>query len=759
MEKVWKHPRVWICAGLALITLAVYAQVVRYEFIDLDDGEYVFENWHVANGLNLDDVVWAFTTAHSANWHPLTWLSHMVDSQLFGLKAGYHHLDSVLFHVVNTLLLFLLLQRLTGSVWRSAFVAGLFALHPLHVESVAWVAERKDVLSTLFLFLTMWAYADFARTRRLKYYLLALLFFALGLMSKPMLVTLPFVLLLLDYWPLHRFQPGSRASAEKVKRSRQALFNWFMQAALPLVREKIPFFVLSAASAIVTFLVQKAGGAVQVADALTFDTRIANAIHSYAAYLVKTVWPAGLIVYYRYILPGYPSAEILLAALVLIAITVLTLRLSSRFPYLAFGWMWYLGTLVPVIGLVQVGAQALADRYTYIPLIGVFVAVAWGIPGALARWRGMRRNLAAAGALLLLVCAVTSWRQVRYWRDTVTLFSHALEIDKNSYLAHELMGTGLAQRGNNQEAVAHYTAALQLQPSNTHIMSNLGAVLDLLGKRDEAREILLRAWKIKPDDPIALRDMGRVCFEQGRFAEAADFYGRALRGMPDNVAFWCSFGNALGKLGRNQEAIDAYSSALRMEPAYPEALFGRGAALAGLGRASESIRDFKEALRINPNYAAAHGNLGDVLLQQGQTDEALQQYNEALRLNPKYAEVHYSLGVLLSGQGKRAEAISHYREAIRLKPHYADACYNLAGALEAQGDIQNAIETYKEAIRLKPDFVDAYNNLGVVLFNQGQIQKALDAFSEALRVNPENADARRNRDAILDTLRKSKRHP
>jgi len=759
MENVWKHQRVWICVGLALVTLAVYAQVVHYEFIDLDDGEYVFENWHVATGLHPNNVVWAFTTGHAANWHPLTWLSHMVDSQLFGSKAGYHHLVSVLFHVINTMLLFLLLHRLTGAVWRSALVAGLFALHPLHVESVAWVAERKDVLSTLFLFLTMWAYADFVRTRKVKHYVLALLFFALGLMSKPMLVTVPFVLLLLDYWPLNRFQQDLRATTDKMRRSRQSPFNRFMQSALPLMREKIPFFVLSAASATITFLVQRAGGAVQVADALTFDAKIANAIHSYAAYLAKTVWPAGLIVYYRYILPGYPSVDILLATLVLIAITVLALRFSGRFPYLAFGWMWYLGTLVPVIGLVQVGGQAMADRYTYIPLIGVFVAVAWGIPDALARCPGMRRSLAVAGALLLLVCAVASWHEVRYWRDTVTLFSHALEIDENSYLAHEMTGTGMAKRGNYQEAVAHYTAALRFQPSNTHIMSNMGASLDLLGKRDQALEVFSRALKIKPDDPIALRDMGRVCFEQGKFADAVDFYGKAVRGMPDNVAVWCSFGNALAKLGRNQEAIDAYSSALRMEPAYAEAVFGRGAALAGLGRASEAIHDFEEAVRINPNYAEAHSNLGNVLLQQGQTDKALQQYNEALQLNPKYAEAHYNLGVLLSGQGKRAEAISHYREAIRLNPDYTDACYNLAGALEAQGDIQNAIEIYRETIRLKPDFVDAYNNLGVALFNQGQVQKALDAFSEALRVNPENADARRNRDAILAALRRSKKQP
>ena len=495
MENLWKHPRTWICVGLAAVTIIVYAQVIRCDFVDLDDGVYVFENWHVRNGLNLQDVAWAFTTGNSANWHPMTWLSHMVDSQLFGSQAGYHHMVGLLFHVANTLLLFLLLQKLTGAVWRSAFVAGFFALHPLHVESVAWVAERKDVLSTFFLFLTVWAYADFVRTRKRRQYLLALLLFALGLMSKPMLVTLPFILLLLDYWPLNRFQLAPQASADNSMRLRPSVPKQLSRSVLPLVREKIPFFAISAMSAIVTYLVQKAGGAVQATEALTLDSRIANAIHSYVAYLVKAIWPSSLIVYYRYILPGYPSYEIVMAALVLLAITAIALYWSARFPYLVFGWLWYLGTLVPVIGLVQVGGQAMADRYTYIPLIGVFVALVWAVQEARAARRSMQRALSAAGALLLVACAVTTWHQVHYWSDTVTLMAHALDVDPNNYLAQELMGTGLAKRGDYQGAVTHYEAALRFQPSNTHIMCNLAMALDKIGKTNEGLENIVAGIK------------------------------------------------------------------------------------------------------------------------------------------------------------------------------------------------------------------------------------------------------------------------
>jgi tetratricopeptide (TPR) repeat protein len=758
MEKTWNRHQVWICIGLAAVTLAVYMQVYRYDFIDLDDGLYVFDNWHVTNGLNWQDVTWAFTTSHEANWHPVTWLSHMVDCQIFGLNAGFHHLVNVLLHIANTLLLFLIFQKLTGARWQSAFVAALFALHPLHVESVAWIAERKDVLSTLFWLLTLWAYVGYVWRPDLKRYLLTLLFFALGLMAKQMLVTVPLVLLLLDFWPLGRFSTALQTTTGNARHSKQSSANLLLESALPLVREKIPFFLLSTVSSIVTFVAHKAGGAVGTTNIWPFSARIANAIHSYVAYLLKASWPSNLSVFYRYQFAGYPPYEVALAALFLLCIIVLALRFARRFPYFAFGWFWYLGTLVPVIGLVQVGGQAMADRYTYVPLIGVFVVIAWGAPDVVAKWTAAKKPLATAAALLLLACSVTTWFQMRYWRNTVSLFSHALEIDRDNYLGHEILGTGLARRGKYQEALVQYREALRLMPSETQIMTNVAYCLYQLGKVDQALEQYSMRLKIKPDDPIALRDLGQVRFDQGRFEEAADLFGRAQRKLPNNLALLCSLGNALAKLGRNQEAIDAYNSALRAQPAYAEALFGLGVVFASQGKALDAIRYFEKALQINPDSAEAHNDLGNVLLQQGQTVKVLWHYAEALRLKPNYADAHYNMGVVLNSQGKSAEAIVHYREAIRLKPDYADAFYNLAAALESQGDVPGAVANYEEAILLKPDFGEAYNNLGVLLFKLGQVQKALDIFSLALQVNPGNADARRNRDAILAGLGRSKKN-
>jgi Flp pilus assembly protein TadD len=725
VAKIWNEPKLWICICLAVATLAVYAQVYRHEFIDLDDGSYIFENCHVNTGLNWHNVAWAFTTGHAANWHPLTWLSHMVDCQIFGLNPGPQHLVNVLLHVANALLLFLILQNLTGAQWKSAFVAALFALHPLHVESVAWIAERKDVLSTLFWFLTLWAYIGYVRRPGLNRYLLTLLLFALGLMAKPMLVTLPFVLLLLDFWPLKRFAPAPQAGTRDARRATRTLADRFWRPALPLVREKIPFFLLAAASSIITFAVQKAGGAVKTSSVFHLDTRIANAIHSYVAYLLKAAWPSDLSVFYRYPPTGYPLYEIASGALFLLCVTVLVLLMARRSPYLAVGWFWYLGTLVPVIGLVQVGDQAMADRYTYVPLIGIFVAVAWGAQDIAAKWAATRKPLETAAAFLVLVCSVATWSQVRYWQDTMSLSLHAVEVDKDNYMAHELLGTALAKRSQFQQAAVHYREGLRLMPSDAQTMANLGFCLYQLGKVDQALEQYSRALEIKPDDPTALENMGKVCYDQGKFEEAADLFRRAQRNKPDDPALYCSLGNALAKLGRDQEAIDAYNSALYLQP----------------------------------DHAEAHNNLGNVLLQQGQIDKALSHYTEALRLNPRYAEAHYNIGVILYGQGKIAEAITHYREAIRLKPDYVDAFYNLAAALDSQGDFQEAVANYSEAIRLKPDFVEAYNNLGVTLFNHGQVQKALDAFSQALGVKPDNAEARRNRDAILNALGRSKKKP
>ncbi len=759
MDRNWNRPKLWICICLAVATLAVYVQVYRHDFVDFDDGDYVFENWHVSTGLNWSNVSWAFSAGHSGNWHPVTWLSHMLDCQLFGFNPGPQHLVSVFLHVANVLLLFLLLQYLTGALWRSVFVAALFALHPLHVESVAWIAERKDVLSTLFGFCTLWMYASYVRKPVLRRYLLTIALFVLGLMAKPMLVTLPFVLLLLDYWPLNRFAPVPFVATRRSKRITQSLDNRFWRPVLPLVREKIPFFLLAAVSSVITFFVQKAGGAIQTADLLPLGTRIANATHSYVAYLVNTGWPTSLSVFYRLQLASHPVYLSVLASLFLLCITFLVIHFAHRFPYLAVGWFWYIGTLVPVIGFVQVGRQAMADRYTYVPLIGIFIVIAWGLSDIAATWSAAKKPLVITSAFLLLVCFVTTWHQVRYWRDTISLSSHAVEIDGDNYMAHQILGTGLAKRNKYIEAIAELSKAHLLRPSDVHIMGNLGTLLYQVGNVDQALELFSGALKIKPDDPIAVRNMGRVRFGQGKFDEAVDLFSTALRRMPDNFLLYRLLGDAQAKLGRNQEAIDAYNAALRIRPLSAETLFGLGTALASQGKMQEAIRYIEKALQMNPNSAQAHNTLGSVLFQQGQVDKALAHYAEALRLNPRYSEAHYNIGVVVYSQGKIMEAIAHYREAIRLRPDYVDAFYNLAAVLNSQGDAQGAIANYQEAIRLKPDYVEAYNNLGVTFFKSGQIQKALDSFSQALRVAPDNADARRNRDAILNGVGRSKRIP
>jgi protein O-mannosyl-transferase len=759
LDKTLNRHQLWICIGLAAVTLAVYVQVFGYGFVGFDDRQYIFGNEHVSNGLNWQSVVWALTARDAANWHPLTWLFHIVNCHLFGLNAGFHHLVNVLLHVANTLLLFLLLRRLTGALWKSAFVAALFALHPLHVESVAWIAELKDVLSTLFFLLTLWTYADYVRSPGWKRYLSTLSLFAFGLMAKSMLVSLPVVLLLLDFWPFRRFSPARSRIADGTGSSPQPRDKWHFRSALPLIREKIPFFLLSVATSIVTMQAQKAGGAVGSTIVYTVDLRIANAIHSYVAYLLKAAWPTKLSVFYPYQMGGYPLWEVGLAVLSLLLVTFVVLRFASRFPYWAFGWFWYLATLVPVIGLVQVGRQASADRYTYIPLIGIFLIAAWGAADVSARWAAMRTPLVAAAALFLSACTVTTWFQLHYWRNSYALFTHALEIDKDNYVAHAFVGTDLAERGHYKEALGHYREALRLMPDDVDIMRGVAFCLYHLGKVDQAVEQYTSRLKQDPDDPIALKDLGQVRFDQGRYAEALKLFNRARQKSPRDTTLLCSIGNALAKLGQYQEAIDAYKSALQIQPASEEALSGLAIVSVGQGKASDAIRYFEKVLEIDPNSAQAHCNLGSVYLQQDQVDKARWHYTEALRVKPDYAEAHFNMGVVSDTQQKTAVAIVHYSEAIRIKPDYGDAVYNLAVAQEKQGDAFSALQNYERAIMLKPDFGEAYNNLGVLMYKLGQVKKALDVFSLALQVNPENADARRNRDAIQADLAKSKRNP
>ncbi len=759
MDANSKRLRLWLSIGLTVVTLAVYVQVYRHDFVDLDDGAYVFGNYHVSSGLSWQNSVWAFTAGHSGNWHPITWLSHMLDCQLFDLNPGPQHLVSVFIHVVNVLLLFLFLQNATGVLWRSASVAALFALHPLHVESVAWIAERKDVLSTFFGLCALQMYVSYARKPGMYRYLLSLGLFALGLMAKPMLVTLPFVMLLLDYWPLHRFVPAFHSPRQQAKEARQSRDHRLWDSVLPLFREKVPFFLLAAVSSIVTFGVQNRGGAVQSIDLVPFAIRVANAVRSYAAYLAKTLCPTDLSIFYRLQLTGYSNFLTVMTFLLLAGFTWSVIRVARRYPYLAVGWLWYLGTLVPVIGLVQVGEQARADRYTYVPLIGIFIAITWGLSEIAARRLSTGKALRVVMPALVAACSFVSWQQVQYWRNTITLASHAVAIDGDNYMARQMLGMGFAKSNKINDAISELSKAHQLRPANVSIMGNLGTLLYQVGEVKQAHDLFTRALKLKPDDPVALRNMGRICFAQGKFAEAADFYRQALRTAPDNYLVQRLLGDALTKLGRAQEAIDAYNTVLRIRPQDAEALVGLATVLAGQGKMADSASFAQRALQIDPKNAETHNLFGKVLLQQGQADQAIMHFTEALRIKPEYGEAHYNMGVALQTQGRILDATSHYRETIKLQPNYVDAYYNLAGVLENQGDTAGAIVNYQQVVRLRPDYAEAFNNLGVAYVHSGQIVKALESFTQALRVSPENADALRNREAILKSISPSKRMP
>ncbi|MFC1515633.1 tetratricopeptide repeat protein [Thermodesulfobacteriota bacterium] len=558
---------------IAATTFFVYQHVQNLDFV-FDDHQYITENRLVHGPVTLNSILWAFTTTHDGNWHPLTWLSHMLDCQLFGLNPGRHHLVNLLFHIANTLLLFSVFEKMTGDFRKSAFVAALFALHPLHVESVAWVAERKDVLSMFFGLLTLRGYVRWVEHPGVSRYLTVLLFFTLGLMAKPMLVTLPFVLLLLDYWPLHRFR--TKPSNNPETGHQRAVLSG-------LIREKIPLFILTSISAVLTFMAEKKGGSMSALDAIPLKSRMANALISYVNYIIKTVWPAKMTVLYP-LQETFPWWKVAGACVVLITVTFLAIKSIKRHPFFTVGWCWYLGTLVPVIGLVQVGVQSMADRYTYIPLVGIFIIIAWGAPELVAQWRYRKIWLATLASVILAILMVSTWKQVRYWENSITLFEHALKITSNSYVPHYNLGHALAKQGRTSEAIEHYLQALRLKPDYVKAHNNLGNVLARQGRTSEAIEHYLQALRIKPDQAKAHYNLGATFDKQGRISEA----------------------------------IEHYLQALRIKPDYVKAHNNLGVALFRKGNITGAIAHFREALRINPDHIHAKNNLEKALMMQQQ---------------------------------------------------------------------------------------------------------------------------------------------
>ncbi len=693
------HDR-WIVPGICLLLAAavwlVFGQTMRFGFINFDDDVYVLNNPHVTSGLHWKDILWAFTHAYASNWHPATWISHMLDCQWYGLHAGGHHLTNLLLHLANAILLFLVLRQLTGFLWRSAFVAAVFALHPLRVESVAWIAERKDVLCGLFFWLTLSAYIYYARRPwSLTRYLIVMLMFALALMSKPMVVTLPLVLLLLDYWPWERFTLAARP---KIQRR--------------VILEKIPLLLLSALVCAITIRAQSDATSPQ-----PLSLRLGNALVSGAIYLEQMVWPSGLAVFYPYPETGLAFWKVALSAAVLLAISAVALVRRKQQPWLIFGWLWYWGMLLPVIGILQAGSQAHADRYTYLPQIGLYVMLTWTVTELCSRWRHHQVLLSGLAALVLAACIVCARTQTARWKNSETLWAHTYACTGNSLTTDINYGNALLASGQSTEALALYQNALKISPGNPDANVSLGYLLVQQGKADAAMTCFQQALASRPDDAEAHNDLGIVLAEQGK----------------------------------DDAAMVHFQKAIQVKPNYAEACYNLGNALFRKGAMDEAEGYYRQALKLNPDYPEASYNLGNTLFQNGKVDDAIRCYRKTLQIKPDDANAGYNLALALVQQGRLEEAINCFQKVLALKPDSAEADYNLGNAYLQKGDTPKALHCFEQAIAAKPDYSTALNDLAWILATapQTSVRNGAKAVQLAERANrlAEGKDL-----DILDTL-------
>lgn len=609
-----------LAAVLVALAVLPYLQTFRHDFVNYDDDVYVTENPHVQHALTSDGVAWAFSTFKGGNWHPITWLSHMLDVSVWGLNAGGHHLTNVMLHAANTLLLFLVLLGMTAKPWRSALVAGLFAVHPLHVESVAWIAERKDVLSAFFGLLALWAYLNYVLSPSIRRYLLIACFFVLSLMAKPMLVTLPFLLLLVDIWPLRRWklwpiESTTSAEAEVPDAARPRHLEQASIAPHQIILEKVPLLVVGAVFCVVAIISQQAARNISSLSTFSFGTRIANAVVGYDLYLEKLFAPVKLAVFYPH--PGHWRAAVVAMSAILLAIvtgTAITLR--RKHPWLLVGWLWFIGTLVPVIGLIQVGLQSIADRYAYIPSVGIFIMIAWSIPAPLSS-SAQRTWFALASACIGLLSLMT-WVQVSYWRDSRTLFTHALAVTHGNFIAHQNLGDVLEREKNFAAALEQYRTAATERPGYGRIHENIANILLKQGRYQDALAELNYAIYRDPFSSTAFNNAGSIMLAGKQYEEAAKHLQRAVELDPDNVAAHINYGTALVKLERWDEAIAELGPITRAEPKRIVARTNLAIALAGRGDFDHALAELREVLRIAPDHAPAREALQRIESQRGQ---------------------------------------------------------------------------------------------------------------------------------------------
>ncbi|MEO6970084.1 MAG: tetratricopeptide repeat protein [Chthoniobacterales bacterium] len=698
------------------ITVAIFGRTVRFDFFNYDDSFYVYQNPFISNGLTQAGLVRAFTHPLVANWHPLTSISLMLDAQWSGLHAGGYHLVNVALHTLAVLLLFLTLKSMTGALWRSAFVAALFAIHPLRAESVVWISERKDVLSGVFFFLALWAYSRYAKKPSLGRYLLVAIAFTLGLLSKAMLVTFPCLLLFLDFWPLRRSASGAKLSR--------------------LILEKLPFVLLAAALSVATVLAQEP--ALKGVTDLPFLWRVENALVTVWVYLREMVWPLHLAVFYphpRGTLPPWLVGASLLASL-LVTAAVVCFRKSR--PYLVTGWFWYLGMLVPVIGLVQVGGQAHADRYTYLPQIGIYLMISWGVADLTAGWRLRRLLLSATAAMVLAMLMMLAWKQVDYWSSSVALWRHTLAVTTGNDVAERGLGTALLKIGQLDEAIAHDRTALRIR-YETNGLTNLANALFQKGELPEAIKYFREVIRLRPNDSELRRNLGKALFQNGAIDQSIAEFRAALRIRPTDSDAAYSLGNALLQKGESAAAIPSFRKTLEANRNNLAAHYNLGIALQRSGQLDPAIAEFRETLRLDPQKVDAHNNLASALFKKGLTKDAIAEWQAALQIEPGNAELHNNLATAFLKQGGIAEAMAEWRETLRLQPDKVATGISLAWILatapeDALRDGRRALELAQQANETSADRnLMTWRVLAAAYAETGQFEDAIDAAQEGAR--------------------------
>lgn len=643
-----------ICLILTLLTLAVYLQVKNFDFVNYDDNTYVYENSNIHNGLSVESVKWAFTTGYANFWHPLTWLSHILDWQLYGSNPAGHHLTNLLFHILNTLLLFIVFKKLTNEIWQSVFAAALFAVHPLHVESVAWISERKDLLSTFLAILTLLAYLRYVKHKGFLNYIFSLSIFVFGLMAKPMLVTLPFVFLLLDYWPLCRIKK----------------FEW--KISKYLLFEKIPFIILSIFFSFIAFYMQQRGGAIPAESAIPLKFRVLNAFISYSTYIKKMFWPSRLAVFYPH--PGQKVSMLyaVISAVILLAITLFVFRFAKKHRYLVTGWFWYIGTLLPVIGLIQVGNHAMADRYSYIPLIGLFIIIAWGADELMFKLPYKKISSAFISLLIISALSVCSYFQIGRWSDSLNLFSHALDVTNNNYVAHTNMGMALYELKRMDEAEFHYA----------------------------------QASLIEPDSHLAHIRLASILYQAGKLNESACEYETALRIKPNNPKVLNELGIIFGRQAKLEDSKRYFKNAIQIDPNFMEAYINIAAVLMIQNKIDEAAEYLNELLKLNSSSARAYFYLGQIFLQKNNSERAIEHFIMAFNYEPNNLEYMNTMAwhLAVNRTNKNYNPDKALALALKVneltnyvKPEFLDT---LAAAYAATGDFSKAVEIEQNALKL-----------------------------------------------------------